>query len=296
MPDMPSPFIHKAGAFETPFLFAVPHSGRVYPNSMRTASTLSEQALRISEDAYVDKLFEGVTAVGGTVLIATHARAYLDLNRGPDELDPTMFTPKLDEESVRETHRVRAGLGLIPRIVAEGMPIYSRPLPAREAFARRDRVYTPYHEKLQALLDAKRKKFGHAILIDCHSMPSDARPRRRGNTGPDVVLGDNWGSACMRELTSVAEELMIRSGFSVRRNVPYSGGFTTQHYGKPNIGIHALQVEICRAIYMDEDTLEPLQAFEEIKDRFLTVSEKLIKRLDTVMATRPSEELPKAAE
>ncbi|NVJ97084.1 MAG: N-formylglutamate amidohydrolase [Alphaproteobacteria bacterium] len=292
----PAPFIFKRAQSPSPFLFAVPHSGRIYPDRMRALSDLSDLDLRISEDAYVDKLFEGLTAVGGDLLIATHARAYLDLNRAADELDPSMFTPPLEENTVSETHRVRAGLGLIPRIVAEGMPIYNAPLAAREAFARLDAVYYPYHQKLMDTLAAKRKQFGCAVLIDCHSMPSDVKPRRRSHTGPDIVLGDNWGSAGARDLTSIMEELLIRSGFRVRRNVPYSGGYTTQHYGKPNQGFHALQVEICRSIYMDEETLEPLETFGDIQDRFQHVCTQLMKRLPALLSARYQDDLPKAAE
>lgn len=293
--EVPPPYIVKEGATDSPFLFAVPHSGRFYPERMRVRSILSEHDLRTSEDAYVDTLFKDITAAGGTLLIATHARAYLDLNRAANELDPAMFTPPLDEATVKETHRVRAGLGLVPGIVAEGMPIYKAPLPAREAFARLNSVYHPYHAKLTAILEAKRSRFGHAVLIDCHSMPSESSHRRRGKIGPDIVLGDNWGSACARELTSMMEEIAIRAGFAVRRNVPYSGGFTTQNYGAPNQGFHALQVEICRSLYMNEETLEQHAHFSDVRSRFQQVSSELIERFSRVI-TEGSRTLPKAAE
>lgn len=294
----PAPFICTSPKTPTPFLFAVPHSGRHYPDAMRRTTRLTDHTLRLSEDAFVDKLFAHVPDQGATLLVATHARAYLDLNRAADELDRAMFTPPLEGMELNETHRVKAGLGLIPKVVAENVPIYGGQLPAREALYRTEQVYHPYHNKLQDLIRARQAQFGHAILIDCHSMPSEAHSvrRRTRSTGPDIVLGDNWGSACARELTSLAEELAICAGFSVRRNVPYSGGFTTQHYGDPNTGVHALQIEISRGIYMDENTLEPLDCFMEVQEKFRSFSENLIERCSAHIRRRNESDMPRAAE
>lgn len=278
----PAPFLCRPASTPGPFIFTLPHSGRFYPKAMRLATHLSDHTLRLSEDAFVDRLFDHAPDHGGTLLVATHARAYLDLNRDELELDPNMFTPMLDEAEVQETHRVKAGLGIIPKLVAENVPIYTKPLPAREAFFRIESVYKPYHGKLAALISARQKQFGYTALIDCHSMPSDQKGGR--NQGPDIVLGDNWGSACSRDLTSIAEELLIRAGFRVRRNVPYSGGFTTQHYGNPNQGRHALQIEINRAIYMNERKMEPLPVFEEIREKLQWVSKNLMRRFTEMQA------------
>jgi N-formylglutamate amidohydrolase len=295
----PPPFLVKAatGAV-SPFVFAVPHSGRHYPASMRRIARLSDHALRLSEDAYVDELMAGARAAGASLLVATHARAYLDLNRGEAELDPAMFTPALDEGDTNQTHRVRAGLGIIPRLVAEGLSIYDRPLPAREAFHRIETVYRPYHQQLDSLLAVRQRHFGQSVLIDCHSMPSEARQGRKRTraSGPDIVLGDNWGAACARELTALAEELLLRAGFSVRRNVPYSGGFTTQHYGNPGKGLHALQIEINRAIYMDERSLEPLPHFAEVRDRFTWFAAELIAQAGRALPRLGAAPMPRAAE
>jgi len=282
--EVPAPYLCRPTSTPTPFIFTLPHSGRYYPQAMRRATHLSDHTLRLSEDAFVDQLFEHAPQCGGTLLVATHARAYLDLNRDELELDPTMFTPMLDEAAVQETHRVKAGLGIIPKLVAENVPIYTKPLPAREAFFRIESVYKPYHNKLAALISARQQQFGYAALIDCHSMPSEQKGGR--HQGPDIVLGDNWGAACSRDLTSIAEELLIRMGFRVRRNVPYSGGFTTQHYGNPHQGRHALQIEINRAIYMNEATIEPLPAFEEIRDKLQRFSQKLMDRFAEMQAAR----------
>jgi N-formylglutamate amidohydrolase len=295
----PPPFILKsATAAPGAFVFAAPHSGRHYPVGMIAASGIGAHALRMSEDAYVDHLFDSAPRHGASLLVATHARAYLDLNRGEDELDPDMFSPALDERTLDVSHRVKAGLGIIPKLVAEGLAIYNAPLPAREAFHRIDNVYRPYHQKLSDLLKARSQQFGYAVLIDCHSMPSEAQgARRRGRAvGPDIVLGDCWGASCARELTSLAEELLIRAGFSVRRNVPYSGGFSTQNYGAPNKGIHALQIEISRGLYMNEETLEPRVEFAEVKERLAWVTEMLIHDFARQIKNRRERDLPRAAE
>lgn len=297
--ETPPPFLVKTSTgAPSPFVFAAPHSGRHYPAAMKAVTTLTDHALRMSEDAFVDDLFADARKHGACLIVATHARAYLDLNRGENELDSSMFDPALDEASLDPTHRVKAGLGIIPRLVAEGLPIYKKTLPAREAERRIGAVYRPYHTQLRGLLEARQKHFGQAILIDCHSMPSEAKQNRRRlrPTGPDIVLGDNWGGACARELTSLAEELLIRAGFKVRRNVPYSGGFSTQHYGNPNKGRHALQIEINRAIYMNEQSVTPLPEFDEIKEKLSLFSKRLIAEIPRALPQLRDASLPRAAE
>jgi len=282
----------------SPFVFAAPHSGRYYPPDFTARAILDSAGLRQSEDAFVDRLFKNVCDHGGTLLVATHARAYLDLNRAGDELDPTMFSPRLAEEGLNLSHRVKAGLGLIPKVIAEGVPIYKAPLPAREAEKRITAVHTPYHQKLKQLLTERRERFGIAFLIDCHSMPTEGGKRRsKRRRGPDIVLGDSWGSACERELTSATEELFINAGFRVRRNVPYSGGFSTVHYGKPRDNVHALQIEISRSIYMDEASQTELPEFAEVQQTLSNASAQLIDRLSPrKQAPSRSGDLPRAAE
>lgn len=274
----PPPYIYTpAKSAGMPLIFAVPHSGRHYPQDFKNRSVLELTDLRRSEDAFVDQLFEDAPNSHAALLVATHARAYLDLNRASNELDPSMFTPKLDESELNISYRVQAGLGAIPQYVAENMPIYDRPLPARDAIKRIDSVHKPYHEKLRAILDDFVAKYGIAFLIDCHSMPSDTRgATSQRNTGtPNIVLGDCWGSSCMRDLTDIAETLFLEEGFLVRRNVPYSGGYSTSYYGAPKTGVHALQIEISRSLYMDEETLTPLPEFEAIKRSISVISRKL---------------------
>lgn len=296
--DIPPPFVLKSATTPNAFVFAAPHSGRHYPIGITRATNLETHNLRMSEDAYVDRLFAAAPEFGANLLIATHARAYLDLNRAENELDPDMFHPPLEEDELDITHRVKAGLGIIPKLIAEGMPIYDGTLPAREALFRINNVYRPYHEKLADLLETRRRQFGRAVLIDCHSMPSEnPAGRRRGrSTGPDIVLGDNWGASCDRALTSLAEELLIRAGFSVRRNVPYSGGFSTQNYGNPNSGYHALQIELSRGLYMNETTLQPLQSFPEVEKKLSWFVNHLIDAYGKHLGLHQDDELPRAAE
>ncbi|WP_308911493.1 N-formylglutamate amidohydrolase [Pseudokordiimonas caeni] len=287
--EVPPPFhLHRPKDAERPFLIAVPHSGRFYPSSLVDASPLDGTGLRLSEDAYVDHIFADLPETGATMIVATHARAYVDLNRAADELDPDMFHPVLDEATVRRTPRVKAGLGTIPAIVSRGAPIYDGPLPAREALHRVTSVHAPYHAKVRATLDQLRTRHGRAILVDCHSMPSaeNVSGGRRFGWGParswpDIVLGDCWGEACDRELTALAEDIFLRAGFTVRRNVPYSGGYATQHYGAPRSGVHALQIELCRSLYMDEATLEPLPAMPEVAERLGNGLAELVRTYDT---------------
>jgi N-formylglutamate amidohydrolase len=279
MPQTPTPppyLVKKPSSAMSPFVFAAPHSGRFYPADFEARSRLAPSALKKSEDAFVDELFASVTDFGGTQLVATHARAFLDLNRADNELDPSLFTPELDSQDLNISHRVKAGLGLIPGVIAEGVNIYSNRLPAREADKRRDAIHRPYHSKLKSLLDERKTRYGRAYLIDCHSMPSEGGKKKR--RGPDIVLGDSWGSACSRELTSLAEELFIGAGFNVRRNVPYSGGYSTVHYGNPAEGIEALQIEINRAIYMDEETQRPLPEFDDIAASLIEASKELVSK------------------
>jgi len=296
----PPPFLLRppVGA-PTCSVFAVPHSGRYYPPALLKKAAISPHCLRLCEDAYVDRLFSEAPGFGAALLIATHARSYLDLNRAENELDPMMFSPALDTGALYISHRVKAGLGAIPKQVAEGLNIYDSLLPQREAWQRIDTVHKPYHTRLRSLVDARRRQFGHAILIDCHSMPSEGSSGGRGRRslpGPDIVLGDCWGTACSRELASLAEEMLVRAGFSVRRNVPYAGGFVTQHYGSPGNNVHAVQIELNRALYMDEETLDPHDGFRDVQDRLTRFMADFTRNAAHAFPAVASVDLPRAAE
>jgi N-formylglutamate deformylase len=241
-----------------PFVLASPHSGRLYPPSFIEKTRLNPTALRRSEDAFVEELFDGARELGAPMLIARFPRAYLDANRAPMELDPAMFDGALSLAVDRASPRVHAGLGIIPRVVREGAEIYRARLPAREAEFRIQNFYRPYHLQLARLVEITRTTFGVAIVIDCHSMPSAA-------ASPDVVIGDRLGLSALSEVTSAAERAFADAGFSVARNAPYAGGHTIHLYGRPGDGIHALQIEINRGLYLHEERVERAQRFAEVR-------------------------------
>jgi N-formylglutamate amidohydrolase len=247
-----------------PVLFSSPHSGRIYPKSFRERSRLPALTLRRSEDAYVDLLFAGVTRLGMPLAKAHFPRAYVDVNREPYELDPEMFAGALPMEANTRSLRVAGGLGTIPRIVAEAAEIYRGPLPVAEAHERIERLYLPYHRLIAETLQRLRDGFGVSLLIDCHSMPSAARGQRPPR--PDFVLGDRFGTSCAAEFIDGAERSLRRLGYTVARNRPYAGGYITQAYGRPGRGLHALQIEINRGLYLDERSISPLKGFGALRD------------------------------
>jgi N-formylglutamate amidohydrolase len=250
-----------------PIVCASPHSGAVYPADLLAASRLDAMTLRRSEDAYVDELFGAAPALGAPLLKARFARAYLDPNREPYELDPAMFADPLPAYVNRHSPRVRMGLGTIARVVASGEEIYGRKLWAEEAVARVERLYRPYHHALKQLVAATRDKFGFYVLIDCHSMPSACLGERACRPGrADIVLGDCHGTSCHAAVTDTAHRALAAKGYAVARNVPYAGGFTTAHYGQPGVGGHCLQIELSRALYMDERSFERKSQFARLAE------------------------------
>lgn len=243
-----------------PLVLASPHSGNLYPADFLAASRLDARTLRKSEDCFVDEIFAFAPTLGVPMIRALFPRAYLDANREAYELDPAMFADPLPAYVNTRSPRVAAGLGTIARVVANGEDIYKGKLRFAEAMERVDRCYTPYHTALRRLVEDTRDAFGHALLIDCHSMPSPgSAPRNdRSRNRPDIVLGDCYGNACAATVINAAEQLLRGLGYKVNRNNPYAGGYTTRHYGRPRQGIHALQIEIARDLYMDEAALTRL--------------------------------------
>lgn len=266
-----------------PFVFASPHSGRVYPPSFVAQSRLSFQNLRRSEDAFVDELFASVLACGAPLIAASFPRAYLDANRAPAELDAAMFEGPLPFAIDAASPRVNAGLGVIPRIVREGAEIYRKKLCTQEASDRLLRLYAPYHAALAGLVDQTAARFGAAVIVDCHSMPSAA-------AAPDIVLGDRYGVSAAQHVIRAAEDAFERQGFSVARNVPYAGGYTTQIHGGPGRGRHALQIEINRALYLDEDKIRPAPQFAEMREQLAAGLRALMSLDPASLAPRGSAE------
>lgn len=237
-----------------PAVFASPHSGRDYPADFIAASRLDSTAIRQSEDAFIDDLFAAVPRYGAPLLRARFPRAYVDANRDPFELDPEMFEDSLPDYADTSSPRVAAGLGTVARVVASGYDIYRTKLRVADALGRIETCYKPYHAALTRLIEETRRKFGVCLLVDCHSMPSVGGPLDRdpGGQRVDMVLGDRHGAACAAQIVDLAERTLAGLGYKVLRNAPYAGGYTTRHYGRPAAGIHALQIEINRSLYMDE--------------------------------------------
>lgn len=263
-PEFDRPFdLTIPASLATPLVFNAPHSGSVYPKALTSRSSLDATSLRRSEDAHVDRLFAGTVALGAPLLAARFPRAFLDVNREPLELDPRLIEGRLPPEANTRSMRVAGGLGTVPRIVADGHEIYRRRIPLDEAVRRIETLYRPYHAALQSILDRSFVRFGRVVLVDCHSMPSGSLSRD-DHGRMDVVLGDRYGTSCMPGLIDAIEESFRGRGYGVCRNRPYAGGYITEHYGRPVGGRHAVQVEINRAIYMDERTLQPKPGFSQV--------------------------------
>ena len=254
-----------------PVVFASPHSGRDYPPEFIAASRLNVVSLRRSEDAFMDEIFAAAPDFGAPLLCARFPRAYVDANREAFELDPAMFTDPLPDYVNTRSPRIAAGLGTIARVVNDGEDIYHEPLRFEDALGRIEALYRPYHKALQGMLQATQERFGGCLLVDCHSMPSGQLAPELGagdgNKPAAMVLGDCFGTSSAPAVTDIAKAALEASGFTVALNKPYAGGFTTRHYGRPREGVHVLQVEINRALYMDEKLVRRGPGLPDLKCR-----------------------------
>ena len=268
-PELDPPFdlIEPAG-LRSNVVLSSPHSGNIYPQRFLASARLDPPSLRRSEDAYVDQVFMGGVLHGAPLLRARFPRAYLDVNREPYELDPRMFEGRLPSFANTRSPRVAGGLGTIARVVGDAQEIYAKRLDVGEAIGRIDTLYKPYHAKLRQLLEQAQHVYGATLLIDCHSMPSSAAgclgTGRDDRIRADVVLGDRYGTSCDRRLVDIAERELRNRGYAVERNRPYAGGFITEHYGHPATHRHALQIEVNRALYMDERSFERIPGFARL--------------------------------
>lgn len=271
----------------TAVVFASPHSGAVYEAAFLAQTVLGAAQIRSSEDAFVDQLFASAPSHGAPLLAAQVPRAFLDLNRAPDELDPAVI-----EGISRAPHnpRVSSGLGVIPRVVSGGRAIYRGKLPLAEVEARISHCWHPYHQALRGMIETTHSQFGQVVLIDCHSMPHEAieHHARPGTLPPEVVLGDRYGVAAAPWVTAAVEAAFVAEGFRVARNTPFSGAFITQSYGRPSGNRHVVQVEIDRSLYMDEAQIAPLPGFRDFARR--------IQRVVAQLTRIGAQEMPLAAE
>lgn len=269
MHDSSQPGFSVSGASDgrSPLVFASPHSGREYPPAFLAASRLPLAQLRRAEDAMVDHLLDAIEA--SPVLRARFARTFLDLNRAADEIDPEMFAGALTIPS-RHTDRVSAGLGVLPRLATQGQAIYARKLDPADAAARIAHVHRPWHDRIATLIERARARHGHAILVDCHSMPTPP-----GIRPAQIVLGDRYGNSAAPALVALIERHFAGLGWRVARNAPYAGGHTTEAHGDVGSGIHAIQIEIDRALYMDGATLARHAGFGRVASAMAGLAHKL---------------------
>jgi N-formylglutamate amidohydrolase len=273
--ELSPPFeIVEPAQWRAPIIFNSPHSGSVYPLEFLNASRIDLAALRRSEDSFMDELIGGLSAQGFPTVTVNFPRSYVDVNREPYELDPRMFSGRLPSFANTRSMRVAGGLGTIPRVVGDGQEIYRERLAVDDALARIEALYKPYHRALRRLINKAHQAFGTVIVVDCHSMPSIGvsrdEPRR-----PDMVIGDRYGTSCAGTLADMVEDTMGRLGYSVGRNKPYAGGFITEHYGNPASGLHTIQLELNRAIYMDERRRERSDRFAQVAADFVHLADAL---------------------
>ncbi len=235
-----------------PVVVDVPHAGEWIPDDLRQKMEIGNQKLRRDLDLYVDRIWESVPELGATLMVSNVSRYVVDLNRAADDVSPETVegAERIDEEGYYQDR------GVVWRTTTAKTPVMSKPLTKKEFKARIDRFYHPYHKVLEQEIKRVRSEFGYCLLIDGHSMPSMGR---KGHTDPgrkraEIVPGDLDGSSCDRTVRWIVEEHFRDAGFSVRSNEPYKGGWITRNYGRPDKGIHAIQIEVRRDLYMNENS------------------------------------------
>lgn len=273
--ELSPPFeIAEPAQWRAPVIFNSPHSGSIYPAEFLAASRIDLPALRRSEDSFMDEMISDLSGRGFGVVRVNFPRSYVDVNREPYELDPRMFTGRLPSFANTRSMRVAGGLGTIPRVVGDGQDIYRERIDVDDALRRIELLYKPYHRAFRRLINDVHRAFGTVIVVDCHSMPSvgvsrDEPPR------PDIVIGDRYGTSCSPLLTDVVEDTLKQLGYTAGRNKPYAGGFITEHYGNPASGLHTIQIELNRAIYMDERRRERGPRFAQVATDFNAIADAI---------------------
>src|SRR3981081_4436739 len=262
--ELEPPFeILEPAEWQGPVVFNSPHSGSIYPPAFLSAARLDLAQLRRSEDSFVDELFTGVVRRGFPLMRAHFPRCYVDVNREPYELDPRMFDGRLPSFANTRSMRVAGGLGTVARVVGDAQEIYDQRIPVDDALRRIEGLYKPYHRALRRLVTHIHRDFGTAVLVDCHSMPSTAGPKDE-RPRADIVIGDRYGTSCVGAVADTIEAVLRERGYTVSRNKPYAGGFITEHYGNPTAGLHSVQLEVNRGLYMDERRFERSKAFSTV--------------------------------
>ena len=258
----------------SPVVLSVPHAGRAYSPELIRASRLPLDRLESLEDRLVDRLIWRAVAEGSTALVAQVPRAEIDLNRDEREVDAAMVSPPPPSRALLATARTRGGLGLVPSRISGAGAIWLGRMTGAELTRRIDTVHRPYHEALARLLEEARDRFGVAILLDCHSMP----PRDKAKGGAELVFGDRHGASIALDFLEAAIAAAEAEGFSAVRNTPYAGGYITARHGRPERGVHALQLEIDRSTYLGADLRSPGPGFERTARMIAAVAAALSAR------------------
>jgi N-formylglutamate amidohydrolase len=273
--ELDPPFeVLEPAEFRGAVAFNSPHSGSIYPRAFLASARLDLSTLRRSEDCFVDELLVGVVSRGHPLMRAHFPRCFVDVNREPYELDPRMFEGRLPSFANTRSMRVAGGLGTVARVVGDAQEIYDQRIPVDDALRRIEGLYKPYHRALRRLVTRIHRDFGAAVLVDCHSMPSAAGPKD-DRPRADIVIGDRYGTSCVGVVADTIEQVLRHRGYSVSRNKPYAGGFITEHYGNPAAGLHSVQLEINRGLYMDERRFERSAAFAKVAQDLETMADRL---------------------
>ncbi|GBD44824.1 hypothetical protein HRbin40_02315 [bacterium HR40] len=280
---------HEPAQVSLPLLISAPHSGMLLPPEAAAGLALSPEELRELDDGPVHRLFAAAVADGATMLVARLRRVFVDLNRDPLEIDPALVPDLAPSLRPRLSLRVRAGLGVVPSRLGT-RPLWRRPLGSAEVARRLHTVYYPYHRELARILDSLRARFGVAVLLDVHSMPTSAA----ADLGPvvDVAIGDRFGQSAAPTLVEAALARLRDSGLVCERNRPFAGGHITETYGRPAAGIHALQIEIRRGLFLDERSHEPHAGGERLAAVMHAVSRAVA---EAALRLRPATAAPEVA-
>lgn len=250
-------------AARVPVLVAVPHAGRDYPDTILQNLRVAPEVLERLEDRHADMLLPDRDSLGCATLVAHTARAWIDLNRAPSEIDPQMVADAPRSAFAQPSAKVRGGLGLVPRRLADHGELWRRPFAQADIHARVAQLHDPYHRALGQALAMLKSRFGCALLIDLHSMPP-LRPEGAA-VPPQIVLGDRFGRSASGPICDLALRVLKRTGFEVALNHPYAGGYVLDRHGRPARGIHALQIEVDRSLYLAPDLKTPGEALDEVR-------------------------------
>ncbi len=265
MNEAESVYVFKPLETFCPLVISLPHAGSFLPKDFIKSSALDEKQLHLSEDSFTDQLF-GNEEFNIPFIKALYSRAYIDVNREPLELTKKMFKDELPPFANHFSAIAAKGFGTIPEKIKAGLKIYKYKLSYDDAKGRIEKIYNPFHKNLAELIKETCDKFDHCVLLDGHSMPF-----RRWRKNYDVVISNNFGTTSEIKYTEILGNLFKKQGFSVNFNKPFSGGYIVRHYGCPELDVSAVQIEVLKSLYMDENTLMKTKDFSLIQGKIQAV-------------------------